>query len=336
MVKCPKCNFEQPEDIYCASCGVKMASVRVRGAPIYQSWMFKVGLLTVAIIALVMYDRQKSSSSPAPNVATQNAATTFTKTADSAESAPPPPTTTNVAASSTSSAESVPPPMSNAVNSAASKRFARQTNPQGVQKTAAGPNENIDTKASGNLGLKPIMRVTFYQGSRNALQELHRESQVNASAGDASGGIVNQKKLQSLVSSAELRSLGGSRYRDYDAQNPVVVFKGQRGTGEGGRNIGLYFQITPMRQDTTSASLEIKSWGNVKLQDTDENLFSTEMTLNSQSSAFISGFLPRDKTFTDEEKTIFESDNTLKIYNQDDFWDNSTDLIMVVELSAAP
>jgi hypothetical protein len=115
-----------------------------------------------------------------------------------------------------------------------------------------------------------------------------------------------------------------------DPPKPIIVYKGQRTTDV---KLGLYFQITPLRIEGGSMQVEIKCWGNMKLQETDETFFTVETTVNPQQAAFIAGFVPRDKVLNEDEKAIVDADTTLKIYNQDDFLDGSSDLIMIVEMT---
>src|SRR5687768_4114328 len=72
MITCPKCQFVQPEDIYCANCGVNMQNFKSKPAPVWKvlvdSWMAKLGLMIIVIVAFVIYDGQKDRKS-AKNVA---------------------------------------------------------------------------------------------------------------------------------------------------------------------------------------------------------------------------------------------------------------------------
>lgn len=327
MIKCPKCSFDQPEDIYCANCGVNMKTFQALPKPLAQqilsSWMTKVALLTAVIIAVVMYDRQKEPKNATPQTLAQ-------RSAIPREAAPmaQPQAATESATAASSAKGTAPAPGS-------LRPLSQKTAPAFEPQRPLENNPTQDKTAAGAPVAKPSMRVNFYQASRASIQELQRDSQNISTSGEVSGGITSAAKLQRLISSGELKNLSGNRYRDFDSQHPVVIFKGQR-SAEASKNIGLYFQLTPLRLENGTAQMEIKSWGDLKFQGDDENLFSSEMTLNSQSAAFITGFLPKDKNFTDEEKAIFEAERTLKIYNQEDFWDGSSDLIMVVELTQGP
>ena len=49
MVKCPRCQFEQPEDVFCASCGVNMQNYRAKHS---RPWAI-IGVFSLAIILVI-------------------------------------------------------------------------------------------------------------------------------------------------------------------------------------------------------------------------------------------------------------------------------------------
>jgi hypothetical protein len=313
MIKCPKCQFEQPPDTYCANCGINMEVYRPEPKPFLKSLltngMFHLLLVIALIVAVVLYDRGKDNSA----VKSPQAPVAIRSHNDPVNSPPPEePAAAPAAAPAVAAAtpESAPAPMPEAA-------------PVEVRK-----------KPSTRPG-KHSIQVTFYRASRSALADIQRDTQSGNFNGEASGGIISQKKLDQLKANKDLRSLSGNKFKDVDNLHPIMIFKGQRSTTTA-KNVGLFFQITPLREEAGSLQLEIKSWGNLKTSGNEENLFVSEMTLNGQAGAFIYGFLPKDKTFTDEEKAVFDTDRTLKIYNNEDFWDGSADLIMVIELTDLP
>lgn len=312
MMKCPKCQFEQPPDTYCANCGINMETYRPEPKPFLKSvltnGLFQLLIVIAVIVGVVLYDRAKDKD------------TNLTPTA-----AP---------LVSHSSAPSEPEPMDDTAAAPIAVSAPAPTVEEPIEAAtteAPAPEVRANKKAAlpGRLP-KYTIQVTFYQATKNALAELQKEMQSGSFSGEASGGIISKKKMDQLKFNRDLKSLSSNRFKDVDNQHPVTVFKGQRALG---KNVGLFFQITPLRREPANLLLEIKSWGNLKTSGAEENLFLSEMSLNAQSGAFISGFLPKDKTFTDEEKAVLESDRTLKIYNNEDFWDGSLDLIMVIELT---
>ena len=217
---------------------------------------------------------------------------------------------------------------------AAKPRAARtaKTAMAAVDGNAAVNGPTATTTGSGTAPPIPAptsLLVSFYQVSRNQISEIQREAASGAVTGEAFGGILLKRKLQALKNNGDMRPVSSNRYK-LDGM-PITLFKGLR-AAESAKSVGIYMQMTPGKSEMGSLQIDIKSWGHVKMEEADENLFSSEITIDPQHVSYIAGFLPRDKTFNDEEKSLFESDRALKIYNQDDFRDGQSDLILFVEI----
>lgn len=330
MLKCPKCGFQQPEDIYCANCGVNMQTFKAEPKPIFKSlltnWMVQLAALVIVIVSVVLYDRG-SERKPRPSNVSQSVAANSEMRRRVTPPPPPPPTAKEKRR------------MKMAANSASEigSAFKRveDTAPAEAQTEVlttelAAP--AVDLPA-GTAPTKSALQATYYQISKSLLADLQRDTQGLNISGDAVGGLISQKKLQALKSSGEMRRLSGHKYRGlHSGSKAPVMFTGHMGEG---KNIGLSLQVTPVKQENSTSQIEVKCWGTFKMEERGENLFSSEMTLNAQYSAYIAGFMPKDKTFTDEEKALFESDRTLRLLIQEDFLNDSSDLILIIELAEA-
>ncbi len=333
MIKCPKCQFEQPEDIYCAQCGINMKTFVAPKASVLlgllTNQVFHVGLLFVGIIVFVLYDYSTSKKPSTPTtvgeVARRNSQPLDTPDSQAPEIAN---RAENYSVRLQSPAQDIP--ADNLDTVAATKSIGSRAK---ATKSELGLTDKPNSESStASTGPKSAVLVSFYQISRSALNEIQREANSSPFNGEALGGILPKKRITALKSSGEVRPVSNNRYK-LDGL-PITIFKGVR-ANDSTKSVGIYMQINTLKNDTSGTQFEVKSWGHVKLQDADDSLFSSEITLNTQSSAFIAGFLPKDKVFNDEEKSLFESDRALKIYTQDDFWEGNTDLIMFVELPDA-
>ncbi len=333
MIKCPKCQFEQPDDIYCAQCGVNMKTfVAPKRSPLQaflNNQVLQIGVLFIGIVAFVIYDFSKDTKKPQTAV---NSVAREVSRPVSASEAPPPPGTESVRLAAP--AEDIPAPTA---AQGTAQKISSRTRPT----KRLSDNPNMDAPVGNGAAASPAnptagaatvatsLVVSFYQASRNLINEIQREASADSISGEAFGGIVLKKRLQALKKSGELRPVSSNRYK-LDGM-PITLFKGLR-TSDVAKGVGIYMQMTTLKNEQGVLQLEMKSWGHVKIQEPDESLFSSEISLDAQHSAFIAGFLPRDKAFTDEEKSLFESDRALKIYNQDDFLDGQTDLILFLEI----
>lgn len=308
MMKCPKCQFEQPPDTYCASCGVNMETYRPAPKPMLKNilthWMFHLSILIAVILGVVFYDRGHEKVSDEKTLQASQATQELSASASAALPSPE------------------PEPVSVDENAPAPSLVSEK------------PTAPVAAKAAAPAG-KNSIEITFYKATKNAIMELQKDSQMGNFSGEALGGIISDKKVAQLKASRELRSLGSNIFKDYSSQHPIIITKGQR-QSTSGKIMGVFFQLTPIKQEPGYESLEIKSWASLKLQGNEENLFMSEMTISTQANAFIAGFLPKDKSFTDEEKAALNTDRTLKIYNDEEFWDGSVDVIMIIEMSQTP
>lgn len=323
MIKCPKCGFSQPEDIYCASCGIKMDSYtkKERASGLASNWMVHVCLLVIVIIGFVLYDKISNRRSRNQAISTQSMPSSTESNTVSRASLKPNANTTEsfqkskIATAATQTPDTPPPEAANADTPA--------TESPTVAVTVAGT--RTDKLGKG-------IQVSFYRISPQGVGELQKISQALNIAGESSGGLVPLPRMQQLIKSGDLQYIAGNLYKDFDEKHPTMVFKGQRHS-EAARNMGLFFQITSLRKNEGSHLIEVRGWGALKATEPDENYFTGELTLSPKSAAYITGFLPKKSTYTEDEKQLFESDRVLKTLNQEDFIDGSTDLIMFVEFS---
>lgn len=328
MIKCPKCGFSQPEDIYCASCGIKMDSYarKHKASGLATNWMVHVMVLIILIIGFVLYDKitsrkpkgaVTSQSVPAANDRVTGARGRQESASDtSSESNRQRPGTNNTASSA-------PVPQSPASGNATAGETSETPAPE-VSEAATAPTRN-ERRGTG-------LQISFYRISKQGIGEIQKISQAINISGDSAGGIIGSARIQQLVTSGDMQYVSGNRYKDFDEKHPTVVFKGQRHP-EAARNMGLFFQVTSLRKSEASQLIEIKGWGALKANDPDENYFTGEMTLTPRTAAFITGFLPKKGSYSEDEKQLFESDRVLKTLNQEDFNDGSTDIIMFIEFA---
>lgn len=328
MIKCPKCGFQQPEDIYCASCGIKMDSYakKHRATGLATNWMVHVCILVIVIISFVLYDKI-TTRKPRPSVAAQSTPSASPRTTESRGETNSPSEDESSSASRFQKNTTIP-------TSAASSQLQQdspsespaEAPPETPEDAAPATGTRAENRNGGGI------QVSFYRITRQGLAELQKVSQAISIAGESSGGIVAQPRIQQFVSSGDMQYISGNRYKDFDDKHPTMVFKGQR-HAEAARNMGLYFQITSLRKNERNQLIEVRGWGALKASEPDENYFTGEMTLTPKTAAFITGFLPKKSTYTEDEKQLFDSDRVLKTLNQESFTDGSTDLIMFIEFS---
>lgn len=320
MIQCPKCNFPQPEDTYCANCGINMSTYVEKKSrlSILNHWLTQVFIIFMCIVGFVLYDQMYNRKS-APPVPTNSLPVATKMNINDIE--PEPATDTPVAESSLTPAD---------------LRQRRQAKAFLNKKNTSETDQNIpaETSALKTQKRQTGLQVSFYKATKQALLELQRRSQAVTVSGESSAGQLPKERFQSLVASREIQYISGARYKDFDDQHPTMIFKGQRHT-EAARNLGLFFQMTALKQSESLQLIEVKGWGALKALEPDENYFSGEMAITPSTVTYISGFVPRTGTYTDDEKQLFEKDRLLKELNDEDFNEGQTDLIMLIEFNTS-
>ncbi|MCC6137974.1 MAG: hypothetical protein IT287_05035 [Bdellovibrionaceae bacterium] len=291
------------------------------GASLATNWMVHVCIIIILIISFVLYDKI-TSRKPKSSITTKSAPSANNTSYGSRTEQASPDLPDN-------SEEPTPPVEESASNTKAARRTGGNSKPNAevaVSEESTAPGKNRGEKRSG-------IQVSFYKITKQGIADLQKISQAINIAGDSIGGALPAERVPQMVSSGEMQYLSGNRYKDFDEKHPTVVFKGQRHS-EAARNMGLFFQVTSvLRKNENTQLIEVKGWGALKASEADENYFTGEMTLTPRNTAFVTGFLPRGGTYTDDEKQLFETDRVLKTLIQDDFTDGSTDIIMFIEFS---
>ena len=70
MIDCPRCGFTQPNDQFCANCGVNMTAFSPKKKPIWQtiasSWYFLGIGIAVILIGVIGFMQSRTVSQPFP------------------------------------------------------------------------------------------------------------------------------------------------------------------------------------------------------------------------------------------------------------------------------
>lgn len=320
MIKCPKCNFEQPTDQYCANCGVNMETYKPQSPPLWKrlafNWMAQLGLLIVIILGVVFYDGGQDRST----TQVQQVSTTYIESKRNQQK--PQMQQASVAR---------PQPTESKPNKKDAARLRRLKRAQRLQQEAA-PAAAAPQEKTASVPKPSGIRVSFYSISQRAFTEMQRANPESFSySGYMAGGILEAATAKELMNSADMEPLSANRFKEFNASRPINIFKGKR--TERGANVGLNFMLTPDLQTGNRAQIKVEGWHALKEEDGEVPIFAGDMTLVPSKIAFFTSFLPRDLTFTEDEKDLLESDRVLQIMNSPEFAEDRVDLIMFIELT---
>lgn len=345
MVNCPKCGFSQPQDQYCAKCGVDMIAYRPRAKPfltrLVSNTTFQISALAFLTLAGGLYVREANRASLARTIsetpiareaeeqeAELSAAQAneehesklkLQQTVSASESAPaptPPPAApaqakeSSFVASSATVADAAPP--------TAPAAAAPPTNPRtGVVATAA---TNI--------------RVTFIEAQRGLLNGMLRNARQSATDGTITYGVV---------ADYEKRVKPGRDWRQLDEPNEQAIrlnqsnpiFKGTRDQTLG-QDLGFTLKVLPVSQDREGTHLQVIDATRV-LRDGQGGAetfpfpLPDNFALTPGSALIVTGVLPHRPPFEGEER-LYRNVNVLKpLVSGPAFRGGATDVAIVIE-----
>jgi hypothetical protein len=77
----------------------------------------------------------------------------------------------------------------------------------------------------------------------------------------------------------------------------------------------------------------LKSWNELKSNGGQEDALSYELTLPRNQLVIISGIVSRDQVFSDEDRALFDSSGSLQVLNNENFIEDYSDILLVLELN---
>lgn len=274
LISCPRCGFQQPQDKYCAQCGVDMESYKPQSAPFFKTFLKNPILhvtLLVAVVAGGSFYVYKNNQTETANIASTSRPTVRMNSSNNLPPPPPaaPDATVEVAAASGGVSESP----ASALPGSSAGSDSNDTADNGKELAAAKafadahadkqPDEpKKENRAIANKGSGPHLTVTYAEVIRPMLGRMIESSRGTGqfmNFSDYSAGIIPglDKRIQAAgvkVLHKEERTISGNKtlqwtYSIKDRNNPSV-------------EIGLttFFEIA----DADGANLR----GNIEIQRT--------------------------------------------------------------------
>lgn len=319
LIHCPRCGFSQPQDRYCAQCGVDMQTYRPQVIPIWKKIIshptFQIAVVIGVAVYLSLHFIQKSIYDPgnpkrpysflrilSPEVtpttndvnlsASQNLQQQVSATS---ESSPQDDTDKNVMAF-------------DGQNQIADNNLDRPTN---------STNNNPNASTNNEINNNPI-RVTFYEIDRQILTQFFNESQNNGmltTTNDLSIGLISNidKKL----------SPSNPRIQLIHQENPTIDLNKEISLSYGNVENELLIRIDSI--DTTDANLK----GHIEINRTwKDGPEGEQFEISNNTGFYISGLIPR--------KSGLEQDSLLKqgpfqILSSKRFQNRDSEIVMFIE-----
>jgi hypothetical protein len=352
MVNCPKCGFSQPEDQYCAKCGVDMVVYRAKARSsrsLFSNPILQVSTFVVVVFACIIYVRSSNKArlerlaadTPIVREADQQESELAQAQAEAAE-ARRQMNETNVASVGAMPAQAPPPPAA----ASSQSRFSQSSAPLNA---AGGPTAPANaaaavgtsttaptapTAAGIRAALQPAqnVRVYFIEARRGLLTELLNDARESSGDGTTSYGVIPNLD-QRLRQLRGWQSLDSSPDQAIRLNQPNIVFKGTRDQATG-QNIGLTVQVIPLSRDEAGTHLQIDAARTLRdpVNGTDSFTFQLpeSFTIPKGGSFIMTGVLPH-RSLAGDEPAIYRGVNVLKPMVSDQFRNGATDVAIIIQ-----
>lgn len=346
LVNCPRCGFQQPQDKYCAHCGVDMENYRPPqpsfAKKIFGNPALQVGavLAIAAVVGLGVYQRHRSDLEDrvsylknGPQIA--RGVSSPAGEHEAAEEAPlaEAPTAAAFAAGETTA----PAAAEGEVTAQASSATGTG---EGTAKTADAKAGDAKKAATPAKTGETIVRVFFAEVAVPALEQIFEESAATGQfnrMGDFIAGIIPDLGKKISPSNRDIKIL----YREQktiEPGRPLMFFQGIHG-GEPDFETGLsyYIELTESDANTFRGNVEIiRSWRELQSPPgpgatalVTKKTFPAVFELGRGSGFFMSGLLPRTSNVDNADELT--SVSPFQILRSNSFRASASEAVLFIE-----
>ena len=348
MMNCPKCGFSQPEDQYCAKCGVDMLSYRPREKSISEKFLHNTSmqLIALGLVIVVCFMGYQVTRTARHLSRTTAAGQELDKIMASNES--------SEGAADMSQREDMPAPnmpktatvdggnSSAQIVQANAEMDASNPEAGGTAKTMAAPSVGAAGPASAaatssvKIPNATLMRVSFAEVPKTVLAEWFAEAKTppSQSGGGVATGVISDFRKKIKAAANGLRFLEAPIDQAIQPKQIVIVYKGAPDSS--GQNIGLSLQLTTTSLEAGGATVSVVSSRNLR-ESTPQGPTVTEVdfpdqqfTIPQGAAAMISGTLLH-RTLLDEEIRFYSTISVLRVMTSEGYRAGSTEFAIFIE-----
>lgn len=335
LVRCPRCNFSQPKDQYCAQCGIDMTTFKTEGpsffARLFASKAFIVFIIFALTLAAGTYISKNATSQRLVEKLTNydlssnrnieitqaqeenlNANSITESTANTVS----PPSDTSESASEINA--QMPNSLLNETDNTLATSESRQADPAATTSSTS----NTSTVRSR------MVRVYYTSVSREQLAKIFSEAQSTnqfANFGAYSAGVIQELGQKLTPSNTQIKILHQVEKRIEERRN-ASWFVGRSSNEDPNSNLGFSTSFDLREydpQNVRGAILVTRYWKEI-------NRFPAEIEMNYQNGFFISGIMPNHLPAGTNEAVL----NTppLQILRDADFRARKSEFVIFVEI----
>lgn len=346
LVNCPRCGFSQPQDKYCAQCGVDMETFKPPRKPLFAR-LFKDPLIYLATALVVtgvlifnLYKQDKSDIAQRVKFLKGSLQIASTNGQDKRDTHPP------------DAPQISEPPRQKNVEPAA---LTASTEPTEVKPSApvapTPPSATVNDKAMS--ATDPVVSVYYAEVPQYALERLYQESQATGqfnSFGDYTAGILPDIHSRIQASGLKIRVLEKSEKAISKVQQWFTGIRDPESDEEMG--LSTFIEITDSENQVIRGNLEIvRSLREVDLEksrglgatDTSaaaagvlqKSSFPAQFELGPGYGFFVAGVLPR-KTQIAHLEQLTEKAPSFSLLKSAAFQNKQTEFVIFIEFEKKP
>lgn len=341
LIKCPRCGFQQPQDKYCAQCGVDMESFTPPTTPLMKRLisnpLAQLSLLLIVVSGLGVYIYQRGQQNLQQRVSYLKS----TVQINSSNLNPPPPPPPMLA---TENASTAPP---NDASSTDSKEPNTETAVVDANKKNLPATRDLSTAANKEADSKDLktaakttashLNVYYAEVGRNTLNSLFEASQSTGqfmSFKDYTAGIL--PNIEKRMSGANIKILH-KEVRTLDSLKTLQWFYGLKDRRHPAVEIGLttFFELSDIDANNLRGNLEIqRTWrepastGGFEVQ---RKSFPAIFEIGSGTGFFMSGVMPTQSLLENEDELM--TIDVYKILNSPQFRSGDSDFVIFVDFN---
>jgi hypothetical protein len=316
MMECPRCGFVQPQDRFCANCGLNVANFVAKPKPLSQRLKSNPVVyvsLAVLLIVVVTWYLERSNFQSAPNNSFQTApsAPVAGGSVPNPNAKPAPPRPAEVRR-----VEAPPPP----------------TPTEATEMALTEPTPSVAPPATPSPAVVPAkapsqVELTYYEIPREAWLPVAAEMKtIGNHDGWRIGQISNREKLTNALAGAQ--KLPGQRQM---ATQPSAAVASHFPVGAVEPPQGLFLDLSVVKQDQANVEMELAWQVDLKVNETSEihTRYESLATLPPQGAIAIVGSLSRLKIPDALASQLGNS--PLSILASDEFFEGGTEFIVIIQ-----
>ncbi len=319
MQTCPRCGFVQPEDKYCANCGLDIETYKPAPTPFFKkiakntAFQISVVVLIVIAVTIALLMSQNDRLEKRLNSNPVQRAHILRSMRE-----PPAPTRPAVQPSAVPQPQQPAAPLPRAPIAQTKPKIGHDKKNHEI---TAAPTE---------------LSIAFYEMSRAALMQLASEGQVlSESAESRSMTLPTHHPLQKLrEKDPATRSLGESITQNLQQGTPITLdFMRPPSAATAGMNgIGVTINLNPVKVTGTDIELALDLLFNMRNRSGNSlitNEVNSNFSFSPKSTLVLTGFFPHRKVF--RQDLLAFNGTPIAIFASPAFQNSVTDLVIVIE-----